>query len=77
MGDSATIPTRPALKPGVMVVMMGGGYEVPERYQGQVWVVDSEPWTLGDGTEVVKLRGYEGGYATDGLVPIIFPERDA
>lgn len=78
MDEGTEASCQSGLRPGTMVVMMGGGYYVAPEFQGQVWVVDSEPWRLGDGTEVVRLKGYEYGcYATDGLVPIIFPDRDA
>lgn len=78
MAHTVAIPMEHKLQPKDMVVMMGGGYSVPVKYQGQVWVVESEPHLNDDGVEVVALGGYDGGeYPTDGLVPIRFPERDA
>ena len=68
---------KPTLAPGDMVVMTGGGYHVAPENKGKVWVVGSTPWELGDGTEVVRLQGYEYGcYATDGLVRVEFPAGD-
>ena len=50
-------------------VTMNNKYHIPEKYQGVVFTVRSEPWDL-CGTEVVLLEGYRGGYATDGLTKV-------
>lgn len=47
-------------------VKMNDKYYVSEKNKGKVFEVVSEPWDL-CGTIVVKLKGYSGGYAIDGL----------
>lgn len=47
-------------------VVMNDRYHVADKNKGKVWTVASKPWTL-CGTEVVKIEGYAGGYAVDGL----------
>lgn len=47
-------------------VKMNDKYYVHEKYRGVIWKVNSNPWKL-CGTDVVKLDGYPGGYAVDGL----------
>ncbi len=48
------------------IVVMNGKYHVLEKNKGKEFEVVSEPWNL-CGTMVVKLKGYSGGYAMDGL----------
>ena len=48
------------------LVRMTDRYRVSDRYRGVVFRVTSEPWMCG-GAEIVRLEGYKGGYATDGL----------
>ncbi|MDQ0496351.1 hypothetical protein QOZ95_004541 [Paenibacillus brasilensis] len=44
-----------------------GCYEArKEKYREKVWTVESEPWDL-CGSEVVRLEGYGGGFATEYL----------
>ncbi|MEK5089073.1 hypothetical protein MKY98_19415 [Paenibacillus sp. FSL M8-0228] len=46
---------------------MHGSYEArKEKYKDKVWTVESEPWDL-CGSEVVRLEGYSGGFATEYL----------
>lgn len=47
-------------------VVMNDKYHVSEKNNGKEFEVVSEPWNL-CGTMVVKLKGYAGGYAVDGL----------
>lgn len=47
-------------------VVMNSNYFVKEIYKGRIWTVCSEPWYC-CGTLVVKLEGWSGGYAVDGL----------
>lgn len=47
-------------------VVMNNKYYVSENNKGREFEVVSEPWNL-CGTMVVKLKGYSGGYAVDGL----------
>lgn len=48
------------------IVVMNDKYKVAEKNKGKEFEVISEPWNL-CGTTVVKLNGYSGGYALDGL----------
>lgn len=48
------------------IVVMNDSYKVAEKNKGKEFEVISEPWNL-CGTMVVKLKGYSGGYALDGL----------
>lgn len=48
------------------IVVMNDKYRVAEKHKGKEFEVISESWNL-CGTMVVKLRGYSGGYALDGL----------
>lgn len=48
------------------IVVMNDKYRVAEKNKGKEFEVVSEPWNL-CGTIVVKLSGYSGGYALDGL----------
>lgn len=48
------------------IVVMNGKYHVSEKNKGKEFEVVSEPWNL-CGAMVVKLKGYSGGYAMDGL----------
>lgn len=48
------------------IVVMNDKYHVSEKNKGKEFEVISEPWNL-CGTMVVKLKGYSGGYAMDGL----------
>lgn len=48
------------------IVAMNNKYHVAEKNKGKEFEVVSEPWNL-CGTMVVKLKGYSGGYAIDGL----------
>lgn len=48
------------------IVVMNNKYHVSEKNKGKEFEVISEPWNL-CGTMVVKLKGYSGGYAIDGL----------
>ena len=50
-------------------VVMNDRYHVPEQNKGKVFIVKSEPWNV-CGTEVVRLEGYSGGYAVDGLTKV-------
>jgi hypothetical protein len=50
-------------------VVMNNKYHVSEQNKGKVFTVISEPWNV-CGTLVVKLEGYRGGYAVDGLTVI-------
>lgn len=50
-------------------VIMNNKYNVPEKYKGVIFTVASEPWDL-CGTQVFKLHGYAGGYASDGLTKV-------
>lgn len=47
-------------------VVMNNKYYVADKNKGKEFEVISEPWNL-CGTMVVKLKGYSGGYALDGL----------
>ena len=47
-------------------VVMNNKYYVADKNKGKEFEVVSEPWNL-CGTMVVKLKGYSGGYAIDGL----------
>lgn len=59
-------PKPSGLKPGDQVVMHSCYEARKEKYAGWVWTVDSEPWDL-CGSEVVKLEGFSGGFATEFL----------
>lgn len=48
------------------VVVMNDKYCITENNKGKEFEVCSEPWDL-CGTMVVKLKGYSGSYAVDGL----------
>ena len=48
------------------IVVMNSKYWVSDKNKGKEFTVKSEPWNL-CGTMVVKLEGYSGGYALDGL----------
>lgn len=50
-------------------VKMNDKYHVSEKNRDKVFKVISEPWNL-CGTMVVKLEGYSGGYALDGLTEV-------
>ena len=50
-------------------VVMNNKYHVSKQNKGKVFTVISEPWNV-CGTLVVKLEGYSGGYAVDGLTVI-------
>lgn len=54
------------LKPGDQVVMYGCAETRSEKYKNKVFTVRSEPWEL-CGSEVVKLEGIVGGFATEFL----------
>ncbi len=57
---------KSGLKPGDQV-MMHSCYEArKEKYKDKVWTVDSESWDL-CGSEVIRLEGYSGGFATEFL----------
>jgi len=45
---------------------MNDKYYVSKANKGKVFTVSSNPWFVG-GTKVVKLDGYSGCYAFDGL----------
>ena len=55
------------LKPGDLVVMAG----CPEArtYEGEVWTAASDPW-IEDGSEVIRLKDYKGGFLVDHLLKI-------
>ncbi len=57
---------KSGLKPGNKVVMHSCYEARKEKYAGKVWTVESEPWDL-CGSEVVRLEGYNGGFATEFL----------
>ena len=57
-----------AIKPGDKVIM-NDKYYVSDKNKGKKWIVNSEPFNVG-GTECVKLLGYSGGYAADGLTKV-------
>lgn len=50
-------------------VKMNDKYRVAEKNKGKEFEVISEPWNL-CGIMVVKLSGYSGGYALDGLTEV-------
>lgn len=50
-------------------VVMNNRFLVPEEHQNRVWVVESEPWQVGE-SEMVRLIGYSGGYLVEGLDPV-------
>ncbi|QNR70337.1 hypothetical protein IAQ67_13975 [Paenibacillus peoriae] len=54
------------LKPGERVVMHTCYEAHKEKYKDKVWTVESEPWDL-CGSEVVRLEGHSGGFATEYL----------
>ena len=54
------------LKPGDQVRMVNCYEAHLEKYQGKVWTVASDPGDL-CGSEVVKLEGFRGVFATDCL----------
>ena len=47
-------------------VIMNDKYFVSEKNRGKVFIIASEPFCV-CGTTVVKLEGYAGCYALDGL----------
>lgn len=47
-------------------VVMNNKYHVSKANKGKVFTVSSNPWFVG-GTKVVKLDGFSGCYAFDGL----------
>lgn len=55
-----------ALKPGDHVIMVNCYEARLDKYKDKVFTVRSEPWDL-CGTEVVKLEGKTGGFATEFL----------
>lgn len=57
------------------IVVMNDKYRVAEKNKGKEFEVVSEPWNL-CGTMVVKLSGYSGGYALDGLNLVRRAERE-
>ncbi|PNQ81635.1 hypothetical protein [Paenibacillus sp. F4] len=54
------------LQKGDQVVMYGCYEARKEKYKNKVWTVESESWDL-CGSEVVRLEGYSGGFATEYL----------
>lgn len=54
------------IKPGDEVVMYRCSEAELDKYKKHTFLVTSEPWDL-CGTEVVKLHGYAGGFATEFL----------
>jgi len=57
------------LKPGDKVIMVNCFEARAEKNKDKVWTVTSEPWPL-CGSEVVKLEGISGGFATKYLKKI-------
>jgi hypothetical protein len=55
------------LKSGEKVIMINCGEA--EHYEGKVWVTRSEPWML-CGSEVILIKGFSGGFATDCLARV-------
>ena len=51
------------------IVIMNDDYEVSEQNKGKEFKVISDPWLV-CGTDCVKLKGYAGGYAVDGLTVV-------
>lgn len=51
------------LKPGDQVVMINCLEARSEDNKGKVWLVTTEPWDV-CGSEVVKIKGKSGGFAT-------------
>lgn len=51
-------------------VIMNDKYPVSEKYQGKEWLVKSEPFNI-CGTECVKLEGFTGCYALNGLTKVV------
>jgi len=51
------------LKPGDEVIMVNCAEARMDKYKNKVFMVASEPWDL-CGSEVVKLEGKSGGFAT-------------
>ena len=60
------MPTKTKLKPGDKVVMVDCYEARSEANKDKIWVVTSEPWDV-CGSEVVKLEGKRGGFATEFL----------
>jgi hypothetical protein len=54
------------LKPGDTVIMVNCYETRLDKYKNKVFTVKSEPWDL-CGSEVVKLEGKSGGFATEFL----------
>lgn len=59
------VTTRP-FKPGDEVWFYPRGKDGPCNFQ----TVDSDPWMLGGHTQVVRLRGRSGCYATGNMEPM-------
>lgn len=51
------------LKPGDQVVMVNCFEAKSEENKDKIWLVTTEPWDV-CGSEVVKLEGKRGGFAT-------------
>lgn len=51
------------LKPGDQVVMINCFEAKSEESKDKVWLVITEPWDV-CGSEVVKIKGKAGGFAT-------------
>jgi hypothetical protein len=54
------------LTKGEQVVMHTCREASNPKYAGKVWTTTSEPWDL-CGSEVIKLEGFSGGFATEYL----------
>lgn len=57
------------LKIGDKVVMINCAEAEMDKYKDRIFIVVSEPWEL-CGSEVVKLEGKSGGFATEFLKKI-------
>jgi len=62
------------MKAGMKVVMVN--CLEAEKYKDRVWITKSEPWQISDGTWVVLLEGYSGGFAVKFLAPIKGDQND-
>ena len=58
------------LKNGCTVIMHSCAEA--EKYRNKQWKCASDPWTLGDGTEVIKIEGYSGCFETSKLKEATF-----
>lgn len=54
-----------ALKPGDRV-RINDKFGLADKYDGQIFTVASEPWTVGS-MQLVKLQGERGAVRVDGL----------